>query len=102
MLAFSLNRTLLIRWPPQSFPLVVGLCALCALRFRVLCVDPLLCLFQPSSSNPFVFNHLRTLLRNGALLSLFFSCTSALFSIQRRGGGISSPLNRGQHEPANH
>ena len=89
MIVLSLNRTLSIRWPPQSFPLVVGLCALCALRFRVLCVNP--DLFSPNlqllTSNLRIFNHLHTLLRNGAFATPFPSITSALFPIQRGVGG---------------
>ena len=41
-------------------------------------------------SNLFPFNHFRTLFRNGAITSPFSSITYALFSMQWRGGGVSS------------
>src|SRR5438445_12289139 len=49
----------------------------------------------------FTSNYIPTLLPNGALLSLFFSCTSALFSIQRRGCPFCLPKIEEQHESAN-
>ncbi len=52
-------------------------------------------------SIPFVFRLLRTLLRNGAPLSLFFSCISALFSMQRRGCPLHLLPIEEQHAPAN-
>src|SRR5690349_8108461 len=36
----------------------------------------------------FISNHMRTLLRNGAITNSFFSITSALFLMQWGGGGI--------------
>lgn len=60
---------------------------------------------QPASaiqSIPFLFIYFRTLLRNGALLSLFFSCTSALLSVQRRGCLSSSQIEDNMnHQTAN-
>ena len=41
-----------------------------------------------SRSISFLVNLLRTLLRNGAIATPFSSITSALFLVQRRGGGV--------------
>src|SRR5690242_5975833 len=45
------------------------------------------------SSNAFIFSQFRTLLRNGRLATPFPSITSALFPVQRRGGGSPSSPN---------
>lgn len=47
----------------------------------------------PSGSIPFISNDTRTLFRNGAIATHLLSVTSALFSSQRRGGGITQAIS---------